>query len=112
MIPARVFQWAVARKWLAYPPQRVRRSRNTFVPGKYESAFEPIPEGERTVPFGVYMITEKYKFSFLRQLELAIAEWEAERAEFQSGTAPSVDRRKQQVASARKEAVASDSARV
>jgi hypothetical protein len=84
MIPARVFQWAVARKWLAYPPQRVRRSRNTFVPGKYESAFEPIPEGERTVPFGVYMITEKYKFSFLRQLELAIAEWEAERAELEA----------------------------
>ncbi len=80
-IPARVFQWAVARKWLPYPPQRARRSMNTFAPGKYQSAFEPIPDDELTVPFGAYMLTEKYKLWILRQLELAIAQWEAARVE-------------------------------
>jgi hypothetical protein len=83
-IPARVFQWAVVRKWLPYPPQRVRRSREAFVPGKYESVFEPIPDNELTVPFGVYMITEAYKLRFLSQLEFAIAQWEAERAELET----------------------------
>jgi len=51
-IPARVFQWAVARKWLPYPPQRKRLSGNAFVLEKYQSAFEPVPDDELTVPFG------------------------------------------------------------
>ncbi len=86
-IPPRVFQWAVARKWLTYPPQRKRVSRPAIVPGKYASSCEPVPGDELTVPFGVYMMTDKYKSWILSQLELAIAQWEAARAEFETRTA-------------------------
>jgi hypothetical protein len=77
-IPAMVFQWAVDRKWWVYPPQRIRRGKREFIPDKYVSAYEPIPEDELTVRFAGYKVTEDYKSRFMRVLEPAIAHWEAE----------------------------------
>lgn len=85
-IPTWVFQWAVDRKWLPWPPQRPRREQKVSVSGRYTSAYEPIPEDELTVNFGVYRITDKYKADIMNLLEPAIARWEAEAAE-SAGTA-------------------------
>lgn len=82
-IPARVFQWAVARKWLPYPPRRLRqnqKNKDFLGSGKYNSTHEAIPEAELTVPFGVYMVNEDYKARILGILESSIAYWIAEAA--------------------------------
>jgi hypothetical protein len=52
-----------------------------FIPGKYTSTHESVPEEELTVTFGEYMVTEKYKSRIMDMFEVAIAHWEAEAAE-------------------------------
>jgi hypothetical protein len=88
-IPAWLFQWAVRRNWLPYPPQRTRaggsshpqqnrRDKPAFVSGKYMSSHEPIPVDELTVAFGAYKVTDWYKADVMKRLGSRIAYWQAE----------------------------------
>jgi hypothetical protein len=77
-IPAWVFQWAVARNWLPYPPLRVRRNNAAPTNGKYSSSHEPVPEDELTVPFGCYKVTDWYKADVIKRFGSRISHWQAE----------------------------------
>lgn len=78
-IPGWVFQWAVANKWLPYPPFRPRRNSDTApTNGKYISSHEPVPEEELTVPFGCYKVTGWYKADVMKRLGSRISHWQAE----------------------------------
>jgi hypothetical protein len=77
-IPAWVFQWAVARHWLPYPPLRPRRNNTAPTDGKYISSHEPVPEDELTVPFGCYKVTDWYKADVIKRLGSRISHWQAE----------------------------------
>jgi hypothetical protein len=77
-IPAWVFQWAVARTWLPYPPQRRRRDKSKRTVGQYTSSREPVPEDELTVPFGCYKVTDWYRADVIKRLGSRIPYWQAE----------------------------------
>jgi hypothetical protein len=77
-IPAWVFQWAVARNWLPYPPLRPRRNNTAPTDRKYISSHEPVPEDELTVPFGCYKVTDWYKADVIKRLGSRISHWQAE----------------------------------
>ena len=78
LIPAWVFQWAVARDWLPYPPQRPRRNDTALINGKYMSSHEPVPEDELNVQFGCYKVTDWYKRDVMKRLGSRISHWQAE----------------------------------
>jgi hypothetical protein len=83
-IPQWVFQWAVVKQWVRYPPLRPvqRPIIANFLEGWYlknpPPPFQPIPEAELTVQFGVYKVTESYKARFIKLLASPIAYWQAE----------------------------------
>ena len=81
-IPQWVFQSAVVKGWVRYPPLRpVQRPPINLVEGgsfKYSPPFQPIPEAELTVQFGAYKVTASYKAWFMKLLESSIAYGQAE----------------------------------
>ena len=79
-IPGWAFKWAIERKWVTYPPQRVRREWPNFS-GKCISSHESVPKEELTVKFGDYTVTEEYRSQIMAMFEVAIAHWEAEVAD-------------------------------
>jgi hypothetical protein len=72
-IPAWVFQWAVARKWLPWPLLHHVPGR-----GKIRSSWQPIPESELTVQFGGYLVTDWCKADLRKRVASRIAIWQAE----------------------------------
>jgi len=89
-IPAWVYQWAVARDWLEYPPPwprwrtpSVRKNISGLEPilERELNDREPIPERELNVRFGVYWVSEAWKWSVVHVLERTIADWEREATE-------------------------------
>jgi len=88
-IPAWALRWAIERKWVIYPPQRLRQQWPNFS-GKCISSHESVPKEELTVKFGDYMVTEDYKSQIMVMFEVAIAHWEAVIAD-RVAPAPKVD---------------------
>lgn len=81
LIPAWVFDWAVAKEWWHYPPLRPRPSGiniRKILAGKYQSSHEPVPESERNVQFGSFMVTDRYKQRFLEMLKGSKLFWQAQ----------------------------------
>ena len=76
--PGAVFQWAVARKWLTYPPMKYVPQPKRGVIDRYIVPFEPYLESELTVPFGCHKVTDWYKADILQQLASRIAYWRGE----------------------------------
>jgi hypothetical protein len=90
-IPRWVFQWTVFKGLVRYPsvrpvprgpiPNFIERWYREDPPPQNPPPFEPIPEAELTVQFGVYKVTESYKTWFMWHLASPIAYWQAEALE-------------------------------
>ena len=79
-IPGWVFDWAVKKKWLPYPPQRRVRAPIWFFgdPRPRGPLHEPVPERELTTTLGTYRMTDWYKADVIKRVEGRIAYWQAE----------------------------------
>jgi hypothetical protein len=79
-IPGWVFDWAVRKKWLPYPPmRRVRPPAVRFgEPRPRGPLNRPVAESELTTTLGTYRMTDWYKADIMKRLASRIAYWQAE----------------------------------
>jgi hypothetical protein len=78
-IPGWVFNWAVIKHWLPYPPMRQSRHSVTYLDSKPRRPMhEPVPESQLTEMIVAYRIPDRYKRDIMKRVERRIAYWQAE----------------------------------
>src|ERR1700722_1246603 len=78
-IPGWVFNWAVIKYWLPYPPMRQARPSVTYLdPIPRRPGHEPVPDSQLNEMLGLYRVTDWYKKDIMKRLESRIAYWQAE----------------------------------